>query len=219
MRALQQSPARPVLPLPSRAPLPRPTRTPAAAASSPSGRSSCEAAPSRHKEAAAAPTFHLPPHLLYSWTIFPIKFAIFVKGYMTHETDAIIGCFCDIAAKVRGPPPPSRCVTRPHPHPPASSPDQVIFGLILVGSREAMEGEQTPIAHVSMAIVGLTVRTQPSGRCPSTLTCETLPMCGRHMLTGQRGDWLCCRVWHRRRGRRQAAAPPPLLSCVLRNAG
>lgn len=32
---------------------------------------------------------------------------------------------------------------------------QVVFGLILVGSREAMEGEQTPLALISMAIIGI----------------------------------------------------------------
>jgi hypothetical protein len=34
---------------------------------------------------------------------------------------------------------------------------QVVFGLILVGSREAMEGDQTPIALIALAIIGLTV--------------------------------------------------------------
>ena len=35
------------------------------------------------------------------WAVFPIKFAVYMSKAMTLETDVIIGCFCDIAAKVR----------------------------------------------------------------------------------------------------------------------
>lgn len=49
---------------------------------------------------------------------------------------------------------------------------QIVFGLILVGSREAMEGEQTPIALISMAIIGLKV----SSRRLCILSCVPLAL-------------------------------------------
>lgn len=34
------------------------------------------------------------------WTVFPIKFAFFEAGAMSLEADVVIGCICDICAKV-----------------------------------------------------------------------------------------------------------------------
>jgi hypothetical protein len=98
------------------------------------------------------------------WTVFPIKFALHKTGVMNLEIDVTIGCALDIVAKVSH--------ARNHAETTLRvrldllilrryDTYQVIFGLILVGSREAMEGEQTPIALFSLALIGLTVRPMP----------------------------------------------------------
>ena len=67
--------------------------------------------------------------LLWWWS-YPILFIFGKLGILTYDGEAIVYCINDMLAKVT-------------------------FGLILVGSREALEGDNTPVALLAMSMIGI----------------------------------------------------------------